>query len=38
MLDLLQGCEGTAIELPRRPAWQPDRELLADRFECFRAA
>jgi putative restriction endonuclease len=38
MLDLLKGFEGTAIELPRRPAWQPDRELLADRFEHFRAA
>jgi putative restriction endonuclease len=38
MLDLLKGCEGTAIELPHRSAWQPDRELLADRFERFRAA
>jgi putative restriction endonuclease len=38
MLDLLKGCEGTAIELPRRSAWQPDRELLAGRFERFRAA
>jgi putative restriction endonuclease len=35
MLDLLKGFQGTTIELPRRSAWQPDRERLAERFERF---
>jgi putative restriction endonuclease len=38
MLDLLKGFEGSPIELPRRGAWQPDRELLAERFDRFRNA
>jgi putative restriction endonuclease len=38
MLDLLKGFEGSSIELPRRAAWQPDRELLAGRFDRFRDA
>ena len=33
MLKLLKGFEGQAIELPRRVAWRPDRERLAQRFE-----
>jgi putative restriction endonuclease len=38
MLDLLKGFEGSPIELPRRPASRPDRELLAERFARFRSA
>ena len=38
MLELLKGFEGKAIELPRRATSRPDRELLAARFERFRAA
>lgn len=38
MLDLLKGFQGSSIELPRRAAWQPDRELLANRFDRFRHA
>ena len=38
MLELLKGFEGQAIELPRRAASRPDRELLAARYERFRAA
>jgi putative restriction endonuclease len=38
MLDVLKGFEGRLIEPPRRTAWQPDRELLAERFERFRSA
>jgi putative restriction endonuclease len=35
MLDLLKTAEGVEIVLPRRSAWQPDRERLAVRFERF---
>lgn len=38
MLELLKGFHGTTIELPQRSAWRPDRELLAVRFDRFRAA
>jgi hypothetical protein len=38
MLDVLKGFQGQPIELPRRKAWQPDRDLLASRFETFSAA
>jgi putative restriction endonuclease len=37
MLDLLKGFEGSEIELPRRAASRPDRELLEERFERFRS-
>ena len=35
MLDLLKGFHNVPIELPRRRAWRPDRERLAERFEGF---
>ena len=38
MLDLLKEAHATRITVPRRRTWQPDRELLALRFEQFRAA
>ncbi len=38
MLDLLKGFHGSAIELPARKVWHPDRERLAARFERFQAA
>lgn len=38
MLELLKGFYDTAIDLPPRRAWQPDRERLALRFERFAAA
>ena len=38
MLDVLKGFQGQPIELPRRKTWQPDRDLLASRFEKFSAA
>ncbi|HWV58456.1 MAG TPA: HNH endonuclease [Longimicrobiales bacterium] len=34
----LQELHGERIQLPRRPVDRPDRELLAERFERFRAA
>ncbi len=34
----LQGLHGDAIEIPRRRAAQPDRRLLEERYERFRAA
>jgi putative restriction endonuclease len=34
----LQGLHGDAIEVPRRRAAQPDRNLLEERYERFRAA
>ena len=37
MLDLLKKAHATAIQLPTRKALQPDRELLAVRFDAFRA-
>ena len=38
MLDVLKGFQGQPIELPRRKTWQPDRDLLASRFETFSGA
>ncbi len=38
MLDLLKRAHKTTIIVPRRSAWRPDRELLAERFERFAAA
>ena len=38
MLDVLKAFQGTKIELPRKKAWKPDRELLATRFERFGLA
>ena len=35
MLDLLNASHGKTIVLPRRVEQQPDRELLAERFERF---
>ena len=37
MLDLLKGAHASRIQLPARRTLQPDRELLAQRFEQFRA-
>src|SRR5439155_14535933 len=37
MLDLLKGFHGATIAVPTRRTWRPDRELLALRFEQFRA-
>lgn len=37
MLDLLKGAHGTSIHVPLRRSLQPDRELLARRFERFLA-
>lgn len=36
MLALLKGFDGAPIELPTRRTWQPNRELLALRFDRFR--
>lgn len=38
MLDVLKGFQGADIEVPQRKTSQPNRELLAVRFERFRAA
>jgi len=38
MLDVLKGFQGQPIELPRGKTWQPDRDLLASRFETFSGA
>ncbi len=38
MLDVLKTFQGAKIELPRRTAWQPDRERLALRFNRFEHA
>jgi putative restriction endonuclease len=38
MLEVLKGFQGQTIELPPRKAWQPDRDLLASRFDSFSAA
>ena len=38
MLDVLKGFDGAHIEAPKRKSWQPDRELLAIRFERFQTA
>jgi len=38
MLELLKAFHSHPIQLPTRPAWQPDRERLAERFDRFRAA
>jgi hypothetical protein len=38
MLALLQGAHASSIVVPRSARQRPDRELLAVRFERFRAA
>jgi putative restriction endonuclease len=38
MLDVLKGFQGAAIHVPKRRAWKPDRERLAERFERFLSA
>lgn len=38
MLDLLKKAHATAIQVPKRKALQPDRELLALRFDAFQSA
>jgi putative restriction endonuclease len=38
MLDVLKTAHGRMIVLPRSPAWRPDRDRLATRYERFRAA
>jgi putative restriction endonuclease len=37
MLELLKGFHGQTIVTPKRAAWRPDRERLAERFERFAA-
>lgn len=37
MLDLLKGCHGQRIELPRRHQWWPDGARLAERYDQFVA-
>ncbi|MGH2450473.1 MAG: HNH endonuclease [Candidatus Limnocylindria bacterium] len=37
MLDVLKRFHEHAIQVPRRQAWQPDRDRLAERFESFLA-
>ena len=37
MLELLKGFHKKRIELPSRRTWRPDPELLAERYERFRA-
>jgi putative restriction endonuclease len=38
MLDLLKKAHATTIRVPQRKTWQPDRELLAVRFDAFESA
>ena len=38
MLDLLKTAHATAIRVPKRKTLQPDRELLAMRFDAFQSA
>ena len=38
MLELLKGFHRRPIKAPKRPAWRPNRERLAERFERFLAA
>src|SRR5881275_189103 len=38
MLGLLKGFHRRPIKAPKRPAWRPNRERLAERFERFLAA
>ena len=38
LLDLLKKAHATAIQVPTRKTLQPDRELLAVRFDAFRSA
>ena len=38
MLELLKKAHATAIQVPKRKALQPDRELLAVRFDAFQSA
>ena len=37
MLAVLKDAHGASIVVPRRSAWRPDRELLAQRFDRFQA-
>lgn len=37
MLEVLKGFHGSTIGVPQRPAWRPDRERLAERFDRFLA-
>lgn len=37
MLELLKGFHGRVIDLPTKPAWRPDRERLAERYDRFLA-
>jgi putative restriction endonuclease len=37
MLELLKQFRREPIALPKRAAWRPDRERLAERFERFSA-
>lgn len=38
MLAILKDAHGKAIVVPRRQAWRPSRELLAERFDAFQSA
>ena len=38
MLDLLKKAHATTINVPKRKVMQPDRELLAVRFDAFQSA
>jgi putative restriction endonuclease len=38
MLDLLKTAHGAELRVPGQKALRPDRELLAVRFDAFRAA
>lgn len=38
MLAILKDAHGKAIVVPRRHAWRPSRELLAERFDAFQSA
>ena len=38
MLDLLKKAHATEIQVPKRKVMQPDRELLAVRFDAFQSA
>jgi putative restriction endonuclease len=38
LLHGLQGFHGSALVVPRRDSWKPDRRLLEERYERFRAS
>jgi putative restriction endonuclease len=38
MLDLLKKAHATLLQIPKRKLLQPDRELLAVRFDTFQSA